>query len=113
MTDSTDWKAIARVQSAKLMLALERTEQLQDSMKQILGRLPYEANAIRDDVIVRANLLCEPLEFGNVPGVGLYLTVTTNPEGEAVLVGWQDEEHRIVHVVWRRDVPTRPGDTHP
>lgn len=30
-----------------------------------------------------------------------YLTVTTNPQGQAVAVTWQDDEHRILEVVWR------------
>lgn len=31
-----------------------------------------------------------------------HLTVTTNSNGDAVLVSWQDEEHRILEIVWER-----------
>ena len=31
-----------------------------------------------------------------------HLTVTTNQQGEAVMVSWQDDEHRILDVVWER-----------
>lgn len=35
-----------------------------------------------------------------------HLTVTTNPQGEAVMVSWQDDEHRILEVVWERKQAT-------
>lgn len=31
-----------------------------------------------------------------------FLTVTTTEAGEAVLVSWQDEDHRILEVVWQK-----------
>lgn len=39
-----------------------------------------------------------------------HLTVTTNQQGEAVMVSWQDDEHRILEVVWERKQATpEPG----
>lgn len=35
-----------------------------------------------------------------------HLTVTTNQQGEAVMVSWQDDEHRILEVVWERKQAT-------
>ena len=35
-----------------------------------------------------------------------HLTVTTNRHGDAVMVSWQDDEHRILEVVWERDPAT-------
>lgn len=35
-----------------------------------------------------------------------HLTVTTNRHGDAVMVSWQDDEHRILEVVWERDQAT-------
>ena len=35
-----------------------------------------------------------------------HLTVTTNRQGEAVMVSWQDDEHRILEVVWEREQAT-------
>lgn len=35
-----------------------------------------------------------------------HLTVTTNQQGEAVMVSWQDDEHRILDVVWERKPAT-------
>lgn len=35
-----------------------------------------------------------------------HLTVTTNQQGEAVMVSWQDDEHRILDVVWERKQAT-------
>lgn len=35
-----------------------------------------------------------------------HLTVTTNQQGEAVTVSWQDDEHRILDVVWERKPAT-------
>jgi hypothetical protein len=31
-----------------------------------------------------------------------FLTVTTTEEGEAVLVSWQDEDHRILEILWEK-----------
>jgi hypothetical protein len=38
-----------------------------------------------------------------------HLTVTTTPAGECVLVSWQDEEHRILEVVWERQEAAAAG----
>lgn len=35
-----------------------------------------------------------------------HLTVTTNQQGEAFMVSWQDDEHRILEVVWERNPAT-------
>lgn len=35
-----------------------------------------------------------------------HLTVTTNQQGEAVMVSWQDAEHRILEVAWERKQAT-------
>lgn len=35
-----------------------------------------------------------------------HLTVTTVESGEAVMVSWQDEDHRILEVVWERKGPS-------
>ena len=34
------------------------------------------------------------------------LTVTTTEAGEAVLVSWQDEDHRILEVIWQKPAKT-------
>lgn len=39
---------------------------------------------------------------------GGHLTITTNREGQCVLVSWQDDEHRILRVVWEADGPYTP-----
>lgn len=31
-----------------------------------------------------------------------HLTVTTTEQGEAVLVSWQDEDHRILEIIWEK-----------
>lgn len=50
-----------------------------------------------------------------LPSAGArHLTVTTTPQGEAVLVSWQDDEHRILEVVWERkpkEDQAAPGQT--
>jgi hypothetical protein len=41
--------------------------------------------------------------LGSAPGVPTrHLTVTTDTEGNAVMVAWQDDEHRVLEVVWER-----------
>lgn len=44
---------------------------------------------------------------------GQHLTVTTTPQGEAVMVSWQDDEHRILHVVWERKPKEGQGAVEP
>jgi hypothetical protein len=40
------------------------------------------------------------------------LVVTTNEAGEAVAVTWQDDEHRILEVVWEKEAaPTPPAQS--
>lgn len=36
----------------------------------------------------------------SLPNIGRFLTITTDKDGVACLVSWQDEEHRILEVVW-------------
>lgn len=43
----------------------------------------------------------------NAPG-DRHLTVTTDAQDNAVLVSWQDDEHRILEIVWERDAPAVP-----
>lgn len=112
-TYSTDYQAIARLQSRKLQIALRRVEQLQDALRKALMDMP---GAFLHRHVDRAAALCSFLSFDDVPYVGLHLTVTLDPKGEAVMVSWQDDEHRVVNVVWQRKeqppLPTRPADTH-
>jgi len=32
-----------------------------------------------------------------------YLTLTRNMKGEIVMISWQDDEHRILEVLWERN----------
>lgn len=105
--DPVDYQAIARLQSRKLQLALERVSQLQDALRKALMDMP---GAFLHRHVTRAQLLCAPLTFDNVPHAGLHLTVTLTTKGEAVMVSWQDDEHRIVNVVWQRGERTAPAD---
>lgn len=54
---------VARVQSAKLMLAMERVEQLQDCVKKLLEERPYSPESATNPLVIRANSLVEPLDF--------------------------------------------------
>lgn len=37
-----------------------------------------------------------------------FVTVTTNDKGECILVSWQDDDHRILSVIW--EAPEKPAD---
>lgn len=47
-------------------------------------------------------------DLGMEPPVQHYVTVTTKPDGEAVLVSWQDEEHRILDTIWEKEPDGEP-----
>jgi hypothetical protein len=34
---------------------------------------------------------------------GIFLTVTETEQGECIAVSWQDDEHRMLQVLWRKE----------
>lgn len=61
--------------------------------------IDYGSNGVRD---FYRNIARLALSATQPAQADRHLTVTTTPAGEAVMVSWQDDEHRILEVVWGR-----------
>ena len=42
------------------------------------------------------------IDYALYEGQENYLTITSTPEGDVVLVSMQDEEHKILEVLWKK-----------
>jgi len=49
-----------------------------------------------------SHLAWKAYQAGDAELAERYLTVTTTEQGEVILVSWQDEDHRILEIVWEK-----------
>lgn len=83
-------------------------DQIKDLGLPDIDRLCYEVFEINEKSAIefaRAAIAAD--RALNAPG-DRHLTVTTDAQDNAVLVSWQDDEHRILEIVWERDAPAVP-----
>ena len=88
-----------RASSHAIALALIRPEC--DRLREWASIGPVQRAAVEsfaDAIVAGAGAERAP----SVGAEGRHLTITTNTQGDAVLVSWQDDEHRILEVVWER-----------